>query len=280
VAPEDTLRTQPSRVLLGWMQAETALAALAGQRQAEQGRPEHWARFKQARRAAAQRRSSFGIDGVVVEDATELQATRTALEDDPRTAAALAGGMRIALVDLRRVCALQSGVAIRSAPEFDPDDLEALAAFTIHPPAKPNMDVQYDSARKAWVILAPDANFRVAGEFRTDLESGALGLGFELRDFDSRVSVGHHGDRFVLIDGYHRATTLLARGIHTVPAFVGGIGTRALIDAANGIRSEDFLGDSPPLLPDFWDDEVSAEVELPATTRVLVVEVLDIRAFE
>jgi hypothetical protein len=33
------------------------------------------------------------------------------------------------------------------------------------------------------------------------------------------------------------------------------------------------------MLPDFWDDEVSAEVDLPATTRVLLVEVLDVRAF-
>lgn len=93
------------------------------------------------------------------------------------------------------------------------------------------------------------------------------------------MRVVHYQDRFLLIDGYHRAVALLARGIHLVPALVGGVEISDLLGGAGGIRPEAFLGDRPPLLPDFWDDEVSAEVQIPAETRVLIVEALDIRAF-
>jgi hypothetical protein len=262
------------------MEPQAAVSALAGRRRSELEQPGHQERAERARRAVAERRPSFGVDGVVAEPPPEVTGRQAQLAEDPVLASAFEGGMRVGLVDLRRVCALQSGVVIdETIPDLDPGDLEALVAFTIRPPSRPAYDVQYDSGRKAWVILAPDMNLRIAGEFRTELEDGAVGLGFELRDFGSSVSVVRHRDRFVLTDGYHRATGLLARGIQVVPALVGDGDTRTLLNAAAGIRPEAFLGDRPPMLPDYWDDEVSAEVETPATTRVLLVEALDVHAW-
>jgi hypothetical protein len=273
-------RTTHARWLIGFSEAEASVQALAGRRQSEYDRPEHRERAAEALRAAAQRRPSFGLDGVVSEAPPEIAARQEALAQEPGLAEAFATGIRIGLVDLRRVCALQSGVMVdQPAPDLDPGDLDAILTYTIRPPERPAVDVQYDSARKAWVILAPDPNLRVVGEFRTDLQEGAIGLGFELRQFGSSVRAVRHHDRWVLVDGYHRAVGLLARGINVVPALVGDAPTEALVKGAAGIRPEVFLGPRPPMLPDFWDDEVSAEVDLPATTRVLLVEALDVRAF-
>jgi hypothetical protein len=272
--------TRPGRTLIGWMSPGAAEAALAGQRQSELGRPEHQQRAALARRAAEQRRPSVGTKDVVIDLPPELEASQATLAEDHRLAAAFAAGMRLALVDLRRVCAVQSGVVTDQAvPDLDPDDLEAMVAFTVRVPAQPKLEIQYDSGRRAWIILAPDFNLRIVGEFKTEFEDGAVGLGFQVRELGTSVRVVHYQDRFLLIDGYHRAVALLARGIHVVPALVGGVEISDLLGGAGGIRPEAFLGDRPPLLPDFWDDEVSAEVQIPAETRVLIVEALDIRAF-
>ncbi len=278
MASEHQTRTQRARWLIGFTDAETAIGALAGQRSEEYDRPEHRERVADARRTAAERRPPFGLDSVVGEAPPAIQARAHAPELGLEEA--FANGMRIGLVDLRRICAFQSGVMIdQAAPVLDPDDLEGILAYTIRPPERMNVDVQYDANRKAWVILAPDPNVRLVREFRTDLEEGAIGLGFELRQFGSSVRAVRHHDRWVLVDGYHRAVGLLARGINVVPALVGDAPTSVLVNGAAGVPPEVFLGRHPPMLPDYWDDEVSAEVDLPATTRVLLVEMLDVRAF-
>jgi hypothetical protein len=273
-------QTKPARVLLGWMEPQAAVQALAGYRESESESPEHHDRAARARRAAAARRPAFGVRDVVSEPPDRLREHEAKLAANPVFAPMFAAGTEIALVDLRRVVAFQSGVTIEPVPELDPDDLESLASFTIRPPAQPKLDVQYDAANKAWVILAPDPNLRIVDEVQTDLGVGAIGLGFELREFGSSVRAVRHRDRWILVDGYHRATALLARGIHVVPGLVGEVPTPKLLNGAAGIRPEDFLGARPPLIPDFWDDEVSAEVNLPATTRVLYIEALDLLAFE
>ena len=143
--------TRPGRMLIGWMAPGAAEAALAGQRQSELGRPEHQQRAALARRAAEQRRPSFGTKDVVIDLPPELEASQATLADDHRLAAAFAAGMRLALVDLRRVCAVQSGVVTDQAvPDLDPDDLEAMVAFTVRVPAQPKLEIQYDSGRRAW----------------------------------------------------------------------------------------------------------------------------------
>jgi hypothetical protein len=274
--------TRSARVLLGWMPANAAVAPCAGQRREELARPEFAQRAEQARRAAAMRRRTVGADGVVIEPPPALQAYQpTLLEKQPRLVRYFERGLRLALVDLRRVCALQSGVFTDlDVPDFDLEDVAAFCAFTLRPPPEQALPLQYDSARKAWSILTSDRNVRIVRQFRTELEGGALGVGFEIRQFGSALQVLHYRDRFVLVDGYHRAVALLARGISVAPALVGAIDSpEELADLAVGIGLEVVLGNGPPLLPDFLDDEVAAEVKLPAVTRLLIVEAMDVRAF-
>ena len=84
----------------------------------------------------------------------------------------------------------------------------------------------------------------------------------------------------MLVDGYHRAFALLSRGINLAPALVGAIDTAEEFGRLGaGIGVDVFLGDRPPLLPDFLDDEVAAAVDMPVTTRMLVIEAMDLRSF-
>ncbi len=190
-------------------------------------------------------------------------------------------GLRLALVDLRRVCALQPGVFTDvEVPDVDPDDVAALAAWTLRPPPGGGLDVQYDARRSAWTVLAPDPNIRIVRHFRTELEQGAIGLGFEIRQFGSSLQAVRFQDRYLLVDGYHRAVALLSRGIELAPALIGAIETAEEIgQLAAGLGVDVLLGTRPPLLPDFLDDEVAAAVDLPVATRMLVIEAMDLRSF-
>jgi hypothetical protein len=274
--------TRPARVLIGWMTADEAVSALAGRRTEELERPEHVKRAEEARRAAALRRPAIGVDGVVIQPPAALQAHQATLaEQYPRLARLFEQGLRLALVDLRRVCALQPGVFTDvEVPDVDADDVAALAAWTLRPAPGGGLDVQYDARRSAWTVLAPDPNIRIVRHFRTELEQGAIGLGFEIRQFGSSLQAVRFQDRYLLVDGYHRAVALLSRGIELAPALIGAIETAEEIgQLAAGLGVDVLLGTRPPLLPDFLDDEVAAAVDLPVATRMLVIEAMDLRSF-
>jgi hypothetical protein len=80
-----------------------------------------------------------------------------------------------------------------------------------------------------------------------------------------------------MVRGYDRAISMLARGVHSVPALVHGHRRpRDLPFGRSTLRRSVVLGRRPPLLPDFLDDDVSAEVRFPATTRLLIVRAVEV----
>jgi hypothetical protein len=278
----DRTRLRPARALLGWMDPGEAALMQAGRREEDADRPEYVRRAEQARLVAGSRRTVVETKGVVAEAPAALRDYRAAFEARPQTAHLLADGWRIALVDLQRVCAVQPTVFTdMDVPDIDPADLEALADVTIQPPAESKVDVQYDKERRAWVLLAPSPNFRIVYEFQTEVEPGVLGLGFGIRLLGSFLQVVRCGDRYLLRDGYHRAVALLARGINVVPGLVRDAGGPEEYRPRPGmLQPEAFLGNRPPLLPDYLDDDVSAAVQLPATRRVIMIQGIDIPVFE
>ena len=84
--------TRPGRMLIGWMSPGAAEAALAGQRQNELGRPEHQQRAALARRAAEQRRPSFGTKDVVIDLPPELEASQAIPPRGPPAGGSLRSG--------------------------------------------------------------------------------------------------------------------------------------------------------------------------------------------
>jgi len=215
-------RLRPARALIGWMEPDDAVLTLAGRREEDAGRPEYQQRAAQARTVAGSRLPSIETQGVATEPPASFREYGAAFAANPLSAPALEEGFRIALVDLRRVCAAQPAVFTDTElpDEIDPNDLEALADITLKPPTEINVPADYNAERHTWILTPPNANFRVLEEYQTSVEPGTIALGFSLRNFGSFLQAARYRDRYILRDGYHRAVGLLTRGINVVPALV------------------------------------------------------------
>jgi hypothetical protein len=275
-------QVRPARVLIGWLDADEAILALAGMRDEDKGNPDYERRVRQARTVAGARRPAIGVEGVVTEAPASLASYKAVFGSNPSGARFLAEGWRIALVDLRRVCAVQPTIFTDvELPDVDPDDLESIARVTLRLPSPQQFRARYDDANRTWTVPVESPNLRISRQFQTELEPGEIGFGFAVRLSSSYLRVARLRDRYLMRDGYHRALALLGRGINVVPALVGEFVTPRELQLGRGmLPSEIWTGSRPPLLPDFLDDDVSAAVLLPARRRVIVIQGLDLTVFD
>jgi hypothetical protein len=270
-------RLRPARALIGWLPPLEAGRFLAGLRPSEAERPEYQERARHARTVAAARRPDFDVRGVVTEAPQAVHEHWAAITETPIGRRLSERGRRPALVDLRRVVAVQPHVFTDTdLPELDPADPTAIAAVTLAPPGPMEVETQFDPRRNLWVIHPPSSDFRIARAHRADVEEDGLAFGLEFRFGGSFLKVYRFGDRYLLRDGTHRAVALLARGIEVVPALVGEYAPADEVHVPGGLPREAIFGRRPPLLPDYLDDAVSAAVELPATRRVILIEGLEV----
>src|SRR5438034_1377835 len=106
--------------------------------------------------------------------------------------------------------------------------------------------------------------------------AGAVAIGFFVSLLPSFMQVALFNDRWLLRDGYHRAMGLLRAGIHVAPTFFrSGAGLDQVVPPG-GLPIGDLLGPRGPLLTDYLDDSVSAQVEIPAVRRVIAVQALEL----
>jgi hypothetical protein len=271
-------RLRPARVLIGWMSPHEAALTLAGRQEEDADRPEYLQRVAQARMVAGGRLPSIETRGVVTEPPPSFRGFLEAFAANAATAPALEEGFRIAIVDLRRLCAAQPMVFTDTElpDEIAPDDLEALADVTLRPPAAIEVPADYNKERHAWILTPPNPNFRLFEEYQTSVGPGTIALGFSLRHFGSFLQAVRYRDRYILRDGYHRAVALLERGISVVPALVKEFDSIDRHFRKNMLPSEAYLGRHAPLLPDYLDDDVSAGVDLPSMRRLIMIQAQEI----
>jgi hypothetical protein len=276
-----TLR-RPGRALIGWMTTDQGAIALAGGEQAGSGREELRARVEQARANVASRTTPISQDDLVDESHPDpdLDLIRQRLAAQENTAAFWNEGWEVATVDLSRVLSLQQSVASQQARErvasIDPESLSSIADVTLPPPSTTELPAQLDQARNAWIISAPNPNLRITGHFGGPVQEGHIGFGFIVAVLPSFLQVARHHGRYVLRDGYHRAFGLLARGIIRAPAFVRDYGVGDLGTGAGLFSTDVYLGDNPPRLSDFLNDQVAADVDVPIVQKMLVVQGLEL----
>jgi hypothetical protein len=226
---------------------------------------------------AGARRPTLEVAGVVTEPPASFHGYMDALRANPKAGSLLEEGWRIGLVDLRKLCAAQPEVFLDApVPEVDPDDLEAIADITLQLPPTIDLATRYDKSRRIWTLLPTTPNFRVVGQFQHEVEPGVVGIGFAFRVYGSFMQAVRYRDRYLLRDGYHRAAAFLARGIHRVPALVGEFDSMDSHFRQAMLPTETFLGSRPPLLPDYFDDDVSAEVLLPGDRRVILIQEVEV----
>lgn len=103
-----------------------------------------------------------------------------------------------------------------------------------------------------------------------------MGFGFKVTVMSSFLQVASFQGRYVMRDGYHRAFGLLSRGISRVPAYVRNFDTTENLAPVGMMPQATWLGDQPPLLRDYHDDQVAEPVSLPAPHRLIVISALEL----
>jgi hypothetical protein len=261
------------------MPPERGAIALAGGRHDGAQNQDLIERVKAARAAVVERDSGIDQDGIIDETDPALATIVERLRQQPDTGAFWEEGWTVGVADLTRICSLQQSVASQQAEnrvsEVDPQDLVSIAGVTLPPPSTAEVPAQFDEERKAWIITAPNPNLRITSAVNGPSENGPV-FGFSVAILPSFLQVARHHGRYVLRDGYHRAYGLLARGITSAPALVRDFGVGALGTGPGLFATDIYLGDRPPLLRDFLDDEVAADVDVPAVQKMIVVQGMEL----
>src|SRR6267378_4982858 len=143
--------------------------------------------------------------------------------------------------------------------------------------AEAALPAQYDQVRQAWIIAGPNPNLRIVGNFGGPVQPGVIGFGFVVSILQSFIQVARVNGRCILRDGHHRAIGFLKRGIETVPVITRDYGEFEELGIGPGLLpTAAYLGPRPPLLVDYFDDVVSADVSLPAFQRMIVIHGLEL----
>lgn len=277
-----------ARALVGWLPPEEGALWLAGRDPRAATDAALVLRVNQSRAAVASRPPLIELPGAVLPLPTDTDAHIAAFAAHPWGARILADTGKPMLVDLTRIRAMQPVVNIEDARTrvagVDPNNLASIAALTIPlPPADPvEIPAMFDSHKQAHILASPNPNLRVMaqlGGFPIDLGPGirVAGFGFAVALMPSVLNVVGISGRYFLVDGYHRAIGLLESGITQVPALVRECGSTQEAGTPAGMLPADiFLGDRPPLLPDYLDDTVSAETLSPLVTKMIVIQALEV----
>ena len=274
--------TRPARALIGWMQQPEAQLMLAQRMMQLAESQTHADRALSARESVAARQPLVDDPHALTEPGAELAEYITSFIAQPDYQPFLAEGWSVKIVDLSRVVALQPMVFWDHAQERThaavAGDMLALAGLTLPTRTGPEpLPVQFDPARNTWMITSRNPNLRILGPFSGPVDVGAghqvTGCGFVVAITPSFVQVVRYRNRLLLRDGYHRSLGLLAQGITHVPVLFREFGQFEPLGLGPGMLPEaSYLGDRPPYLADYLSSSVSAEVNLPASQKMLVIQ--------
>ncbi|HLI76465.1 MAG TPA: hypothetical protein VKV02_05915, partial [Acidobacteriaceae bacterium] len=162
---------------------------------------------------------------------------------------------------------------------IDPADVVALAREAIPTDAPAQVPVNYDESQKAWLCSSPNPNLRILGPGVGQTPQGIPVVGFSIVLGPSVMNAARYRDRYLLLDGYHRAVGFLLRDITHVPILVREAPSFEDLRLPGGMLPQDaFLGSRPPVLADYLDNEVAADVCLPVTQRTIVITALEVNS--
>ena len=271
---------QTGRALIGWMTANEAKLWLSGRRVDLQNREEYERRAEQARAAVAGRRAGLDQADIRIAAPPELNGHIEALRQNAASAQFFNEGWEVSIIDLSKVCAAQphinTGQSIQRVEGLQAHDLAALAAVSLPIGAPVALPVLFDPSKNTWIFSSSNPNLRIAGNFSGQVQPGRMGFGFLVGISTSFIQVALYRDRYLLRDGYHRAFGFLNRGVTHVPAFVRQFaGYDELALPAGLLPQDSFLGERPPTLRDYLDESVSAEISVPVTQKMAVIQALE-----
>jgi hypothetical protein len=274
--------TRPARALIGWMQQSEAKLMLAQRMVQLAGNQSHADRATAAQQTVAARHPLVEELHILDDPGPELKEHIAALVAQPDYKPFVVEGWSVKIADLSKVVALQPMVFWDHARERTDSavagDMPTLAKITLPIRSGPEpLPFQFDPARNTWMITSRNPILRIVGQFSGPVDVGGGhqmgGCGFVVTISPSFVQVVRYRNRLLLRDGYHRSLGLLAKGITHVPVLFREFGQFGPLGLGPGMLPEaSYLGDRPPYLADYLSDAVSAEVDLPASQKMLVIQ--------
>jgi hypothetical protein len=278
--------TRPARALIEWMSQQEAQLMLA-QRVLQLANEQRYIDGANAARTAVKTRNPLsGTQDVLSDIGPELIDHVNRLVAHPTYQAFAAEKWDVKVADLSQVIALQPSVFWDHAEERTKSavvgDMRSLADITI--PVQSGTELlpaQFDPLRNTWIISSRNPNLRIVGNFTAPVNPGngqtLTGCGFMVTVMPSFVQVVRHKGRFLLRDGYHRSLGLLKQGIAHVPVLFREFGQFEPLGIGPGMLPEQaYLGDRPPFLSDYWSSVVSAEVQVPASQKMLLIQGIEL----
>jgi hypothetical protein len=271
--------TREARCLVGWMEPTAALQLLTN--------PPHCMPSEEA--TTRVRAASWAVANRMVPDIDQGDAIG-ALPDDLQpyvaqlqgaggiVAALLTAGWQIAMVDIRKVHAFQPLVYTDGEDRvgaIDPSDLLALAKLALPAENTCEMNICGNEVSRSWVISSADPNLRFLGLAPPTPPTFGFGVGAA----PSLIQVVRSQGRLLLRDGYHRCAGLSRRGIFKVPAMVldKPFSDQLVPLIPPGmLPPQAYLGDRPPTLADYFDEEVSCLVRRPRMRKAVVLTATEV----
>jgi hypothetical protein len=283
-------RTGPglARILLAWVSESQARAALADGSGAGQLTADQELRLASARAELMSRPAGVDQAELIRPLPAGMRGYVTRLQADPQAADYFADGFTAALVDLSRLCVFQPSVHLEQVAErvagVNAEDVAALAEVTLPLDAPPRVIPQFDQERLTFTTNLASQNLHVVGAFggpaEDDLPPGTVSVGFHLRVITSFIQVASIQGRYFLRDGYHRCLGLIQRGVRYAPVLVRRDLPLAELVPPGMLDFEVFMGDRPPVLPDYWDERVSCPVPAAAPRKVIIVRASELSVTE
>lgn len=270
-----------ARALIGWLSVDEGALWLAGRQLGQAPNQVHRAACEAARAAVAIRPAGVDQRELFSDLPGAASAHIEALRRDPTGSQILTEAGEPKLVDLSKVCAAQPQIltedAVKRVQGVRPDDVLTLVQITLPLPEPGAVPAAFDAAKNAWILSSPNPNLRVTGHFNAQVAPGVMGFGFAVAVQKSYLQVAGLGGRYFLRDGYHRAYGLLTAGIRQVPALVKEYDSFEQVAMPVGLLPQGaYLGDRPPLLPDYLDNRVAADTSLPVVQKMVVVQGLEL----
>jgi hypothetical protein len=285
-APEFAKRK--ARALIGWLPESEGALWIAGRQVQAQADPANLAVCRAARPRVSDRPEGVDQSGFASAVPPELQQHIAQLRAHPWGAQTLLEAGEPKLVDLRLIIATQPVIHVEDAMKrvngLTAGDLPAIARITLPiPPATPELPpVAYDPVKQSHFVSSANPNLRVVGQIGGLTVRNQNGIelpvfGFIIAQPQSYLSVAGLRGRYFLRDGYHRAFGLLKAGITHAPALVRDYPSIEEVRMAPGnLPIDAFMGERPPMLPDYLDDLVGVDTLAPITSKMIVIQALEL----
>lgn len=274
--------TRPAKALIGWLPQNEAQLVLAQRMIQMANAPQHVASAAAAIRAVAARDRFESSEYTVEDPEAGLGEYITRFISQPEYEPYRQEGWQIKVVDLSKVIALQPVVFWDHAQErtvrADHSDLRSVAEITLPVSAElEQLPLQFDATRNTWMITSRNPNLRILGPISAlvDTPGGqkVTSCGFGIAVCASYVQVVRYKGRLLLRDGYHRSLGLVSRAVTRAPVLFREFGQFDNLGLGAGMLPEAaFLGERPPHIADYLDDAVAAQVEMPASQKMIVVQ--------